>query len=160
MKNASDVDEMFRIFCRNVSSSVLQHVPFKQTTPGELRLKSKPWINPYIQNMMQYRDRLLSKVDLTLKKQRLHVRSSVIEWQTASERAKSNIFMSFFAQNKGNMKNLKNKSLKQLISDYGNIIKDSKKWLLFFTTFCECFTKNQSRYSQNKEVTTRLHADC
>ena len=49
MKNASDVNEMFRIFYGNVSSCVLKHVPFKQTTPRELRLKSKPWINPHIQ---------------------------------------------------------------------------------------------------------------
>ena len=40
MDNASDADEMFRIFYRNVSSCVLQHVLFKQTTPRKLRLKS------------------------------------------------------------------------------------------------------------------------
>ena len=61
MNNASDVNEMFRICYRNVSSCVLQHVQFKQATSRGRRLKSKPWINPYIQKMMQYRDRLLSK---------------------------------------------------------------------------------------------------
>ena len=29
-----------------------KHVPFKQTTPRDMRLKSKPWINFYIQKMM------------------------------------------------------------------------------------------------------------
>ena len=42
----------------NVASCVHQHVAFRQTSPRELRLKSKPWINPYIKKMMQYRDRL------------------------------------------------------------------------------------------------------
>ena len=46
MNNASDVNEMFGISYRNVSLCVLQHVPFKQTTPRELKLKSKTWINP------------------------------------------------------------------------------------------------------------------
>ena len=65
MNDASDVKEMFRIFYQNVSSCILQHVPFKQTTPRDLRPKSKPWINPYIQKMMQYRDRLLKKFHRT-----------------------------------------------------------------------------------------------
>ena len=47
-KLMSVINEMFRILYRNVSSCVFQHVPFKQTTSRELRLKSKPWINPYI----------------------------------------------------------------------------------------------------------------
>ena len=138
MNNASDVNKMFRIFYRNVSSCVFQHVPFKQTTSRELRLKSKPWINPYIQKMIKYRDSCSGNPTvLTLKKQRLYIRSFVIEWQTTSGRVKSNIFMSFFTQNKGNMKklwsgiksivNLKNKSFNnksQLISENGDIIKD------------------------------------
>ena len=69
MNNASVVNEMFRIFYRNVSSGVLQHLPFKQTTPRELKPKSKPWINPYIKKMMQYRDRLLRKFHRTHSKE-------------------------------------------------------------------------------------------
>ena len=69
MNNASDVDETFGLFHRNVSSCILQHVPFKQTTPRELRLKSKPWINPYIQKMIQYYDRLLRKFHRTHSKE-------------------------------------------------------------------------------------------
>ena len=106
MNNASDVNEMFRIFYRNVSSSVLHHVPFKQTTPRELRLKSKPWIDHYIQKMMQYRDRLLRKFHCT------HSKETEALYKKFRNRVSNNIrkskikyFHELFTQNKGNMKN-------------------------------------------------------
>ena len=64
----------------------------------------------------------------TPKKQRLYIRSFVIEWQTTSRRVKSNIFMSFLHKISVTWKlwsgiksivNLKNKSFqKQYITTY------------------------------------------
>ena len=100
MNNASDVDEMFRIIYRNVSS-------FKQTTPRELRLKSKPWINPYIQKKMQYDDRLLRKCH------RIHSKETEALYKKFRNRVANNIkkskvkyFYEFFTQNKCNMETL------------------------------------------------------
>ena len=85
-------------------------MPFKQTTPRELRLKSKLWINPYVQKMMQYRDRLLRKFHRT------HSKETEALYKKFRNRVANNIkyFHEFFTQNKGNMKksgqelNLKN----------------------------------------------------
>ena len=103
MNDAFDVKEMFRIFYRNVSSCILQRVPFKQTTPRELSLKS---INLYIQKMMQYRDRLLKKF------RRTHSKETEALYKKFRNRVANNIrnskvkyFPEFFTQNKGNKKN-------------------------------------------------------
>ena len=90
-----------------MSSCVFQHVPFKQTTSRELRLKSKPWINPYIQKVMQYRDRLLRTFHRT------HSKETEDLYKKFRNRVANNIrkskvkyFHEFFTQNKGNMKKL------------------------------------------------------
>ena len=97
MNNASDVNEMFRMFHRNVPSCVLQHVLFKQTTPRELRFKSKPWIDPYIKKIMLYHDRLLRKFHQTHSKETeaLYKKFRNLVANNIKHRAKSNTFMRF-----------------------------------------------------------------
>ena len=107
MNNGSDIDQMFRIFYGNVFSCILKHVPFKQTTPRELRLKSKPWTNPYIHKMMQYRDRLLRKFHHTHSKE-TEALDKKFHNRVANNIRKSKVkyLHEFFTQNKGNMKKL------------------------------------------------------
>ena len=106
--------------------------------------------------MMQYRDRLLRKFHRT------HSKETKALYKKFHNRVAKNIrkstvkyFHELFTQNKGSMKkfwsgirsivNLKNKSLNnisQLISDDGNIIKDSKNGYCFQQLFVNVSQKS------------------
>ena len=51
----------FDNFYEKVHTTVIQHAPLKKVNQKQLRLKAKPWINPHIQKLIKYRDKLLRK---------------------------------------------------------------------------------------------------
>ena len=52
----------FEKFYQKLSSCVDQHVPSKKMTKNDIKFHSKPWINPKIQRLIKYRDKLLRKL--------------------------------------------------------------------------------------------------
>ena len=45
-----------------VNYTVQEHVPLKKVNKQQLKLRSKSWVTPYIQNLIKHRDKLLRKL--------------------------------------------------------------------------------------------------
>ena len=54
----------FDNFYEKVHTTVSQHVPLKKVNQKQLKLRAKPWVNPHIQKLINYRDKLLRKITL------------------------------------------------------------------------------------------------
>ena len=50
-----------KLFDRN-NYTVQEHVPLKKVNKQQLKLRSKPWLTPYIENLIKHRDKLLRKL--------------------------------------------------------------------------------------------------
>ena len=82
-------------------------MPLKEVNKQQLKPRSKPWVTPYIQNLIKHRDKLLSKLrkSHSIVTENLHKK---FRNRVVSENRKSKIQYcdSYFQQNKANMKNL------------------------------------------------------
>ena len=56
------LNSKFDVFHQNVSLYVDNHVPLKKMNKKEIKFNSKPWINPRIQKLIKYRDKLLCRL--------------------------------------------------------------------------------------------------
>ena len=57
------LNSKFDLFYDTVSSYVDNHVPVKKINKKDLKLHSKPWVNPKIQRLIKYCDKLLHKLN-------------------------------------------------------------------------------------------------
>ena len=48
-----DPSSMFHLFYDKISAIIDKHIPFKQITRKEIKLRSKPWITPEIKRSIQ-----------------------------------------------------------------------------------------------------------
>ena len=64
LENSSiSTNRKFDLFYEMVSSYVDHHVPIKKLNKKDLKFLSKPWINPKIQPLIKYHDKLLHKLN-------------------------------------------------------------------------------------------------
>ena len=61
-RNNLDINNKFKKFYEKVHHTVIEHAPLRKVTPKQLKLRSKPWINTYIQKLIKQRDILLRKL--------------------------------------------------------------------------------------------------
>ena len=59
---APDINNNYDQFLKDITLLVEKHVPTKQCSKKESKLKGKPWINYRVQKMMKIRDRILRKL--------------------------------------------------------------------------------------------------
>ena len=53
---------IFITFMKKVYTTVIQHATLKKVNQKQLKLRAKPWVNPHIQKLIKYRDKLLCKL--------------------------------------------------------------------------------------------------
>ena len=102
-----NINYKFDKFFDRVNYTVQEHVPLKKVNRKQLKLRSRPWVTPYIQNLIKHRDKLLRK----LRKSHTVVTENLYKKfrnRVVNENRKSKIqyYDSYFQQNKANMKNL------------------------------------------------------
>ena len=61
-RNNLDINNKFEKFYEKVHHTVIGHAPSRKVTPKQLKLRSKPWLNTYIQKLIEQRDILLRKL--------------------------------------------------------------------------------------------------
>ena len=47
---------------QKVYTAVIEHAPLKKVNKKQVKLKTKPWVNRYIQKLIKYRNKLLRKL--------------------------------------------------------------------------------------------------
>ena len=62
LNGSSDINNNYDQFLKDITLLVEKHVPTKQCSKKESKLKGKPWINYRVQKMMKIRDRILRKL--------------------------------------------------------------------------------------------------
>ena len=102
-----NVNYKFDKFFDRVNYTVQEHVPLKKVYKQQLKLRFKPWVTPYIQNLIKHRGKLLRK----LRKSHSVVTENLYKKfrnRIVSENRMSKIqyYDSYFQQNKANTKNL------------------------------------------------------
>ena len=70
---------MFNSFYKEISSIIDRHVPIKQLSRKELKVRSKPWITPAIRKSIQIKKNNLYKKCIKSKSTHYHIRFSYIE---------------------------------------------------------------------------------
>ena len=60
-----NINSKFDTLYEKVHEAAIKHVPSKKVTPKQLKLRSKPWIDPHIQKLIKHWDRLLDKLRKT-----------------------------------------------------------------------------------------------
>ena len=97
----------FDNFYEKVHTTVIQHVPLKKVNQKQLKLRAKPWVNPHIQKLINYRDKLLHKLRKSHSKNTEELykkfRNRVVRENRTS---KKKYFETYFQTNKSNMKSL------------------------------------------------------
>ena len=95
----------FDTFYKKVDTTVIQHAPLKKVNQKQLKLRAKPWVNPHIQKLIKYRDKLL------LKLRKPHSKSTEELYKKFRNRvvmenrtSKKKYFETYFETNKSNMK--------------------------------------------------------
>ena len=95
----------FDNFYEKVHTTVIQHAPLKKVTQKQLKLKAKPWVNPHIQKLINYRYKLLRKLRKSHSKSTEELykkfRNRVVRENRTS---KKKYFETYFQTNKSNMK--------------------------------------------------------
>ena len=138
----------FDLFFENVSTYVDSHVPVKKMNKKDLKLFEKPWINPNIQRLMKYRDKLLRKLNrkYTPNGEYLYkkFRNRVVSELRSS---RINYYNHYFTEHHSNMKllwsgirsiiNIKNRKLyniSQLVHN-GEVVQDPKDIAKIFNNY-------------------------
>ena len=108
--SGNDVNKIFDNFYHEVTRLLNTHAPLRKQTKKETSLKSKPWINKEIQNLMWKRDKLFRKYckekDLSLK-QSIHNQFKSLRNQVSFmiKKAKHDYFDTYLEKNKNNISN-------------------------------------------------------
>ena len=107
MNDSSDIDNNYNQFLKDITLLVEQHVPTKQCSKKESKLKGKPWITYRIQKMMKIRDRILRK----LKKKRSATNIALYKKfrnrvSNELKESKQRHFQNYFTKYSQNMKKL------------------------------------------------------
>ena len=102
-----DLNSKFNDFYEKVYTAVIEHAPLKKVNKKQLKLKTKPWVNPYIQKLIKYREKLLRKLPKSHSKKTEELYRKFRN-RVVSENRKSKIdyFNTYFQSNQSNMKNL------------------------------------------------------
>ena len=97
----------FDNFYEKVHTTVIQHAPLKKVNQKHLKLRATPWVNPHIQKLINYRDKLLHKLRKSHSKgtEELYkkFRNRVVG---GNQTSKKKYFETYFQTNKSNMKSL------------------------------------------------------
>ena len=142
------MNSKFDLFYEKVSTCVDFHAPVKKMNKKDLKLYEKPWINPKIQRLMKYRDKLLRKLNkkYTVNGEDLYkkFRNRVVSELRSS---KIKYYNFYFTEHKSNMKmlwsgirsiiNIKNKkmfNISQLVQN-GKVVQDPKQIAQIFNNF-------------------------
>ena len=103
----SDLNSKFNDFYEKVYTAVIEHAPLKKVNKKQLKLKTKPWVNPYIQKRIKYRDKLLRKLRKSHSKKTEELykkfRNRVV---IDNRKSKIDYPNTYFQSNQSNMKNL------------------------------------------------------
>ena len=134
------------LFYEKVSTCVDFNAPVKKMNKKDLKLHEKPWINPKIQRLMKYRDKLLHKLN------KKHTENGEYLYKKFRNRVISELRSSkikyynlYFTEHKSNMKmsgirsiiNIKNNkmfNISQLVHD-GKVVQDPKQIAKIFNNF-------------------------
>ena len=110
------VDDHFNNFYAETSSCIDSHVPKKNVTKRDLKLRTKPWINADIQKLMHYRDKYFQKMKSNPSASNKYLyhkfRNRVVSEQ---HRGEIKYFQNCFEKHKTNMKILWN-GIKSIIN--------------------------------------------
>ena len=95
------------MFYDTVPSYVDNHVPVKKINKKDLKLHSKPWVNPKIQQLIKYRDKLLRKLNRNFSQNAEYLykkfRNRIVSELRSS---KIKYYNQYFTDHKSNMKKL------------------------------------------------------
>ena len=136
------------LFCEKVSTCVDFHASVKKMNKKDLKLHDKHWINPKIQRLMKYRDKLLCKLNKKDTKNGGYLykkfRNRVVSELRSS---KIKYYNFYFTEHKSNMKmlwsrirsimNIKNNkmfNISQLVHN-GKVVQDPKQIAKIFNNF-------------------------
>ena len=101
------LNSKFDLFYDTVSSYVDNHVPVKKINKKDLTLHSKPWVNPKIQRLIKYRDKLLCKLNRNFSQNTEYLykkfRNRIVSELRSS---KIKYYNQYFTDHKSNMKKL------------------------------------------------------
>ena len=119
LNNNNSINKNFDTFFKTVEAVLNDHAPYKKLTRKEFKLRSKPWINTGIQNMMFKRDKLFHKYcteKCIENKQILHEEYKIIRNKVRNSifESKKQYFQSYFSENEKNISNIW-KGIKQVI---------------------------------------------
>ena len=97
----------FNNFHNKVHTTVIQHSPLRKVNQKQSKLRAKPWVNPHIQKLIQYRGKLLRKLRKSHSKSTEELykkfRNRVVR---ENQTSKKKYFYTYFQTNKSNMKSL------------------------------------------------------
>ena len=97
----------FDNFYEKVHTTVIQHAPLKKVNQKQLKLRTKPWVNPHIKKLINYRDKLLRKLRKSHSKNTEELykkfRNRVVRKNRTSRKK---YFETYFQTDKSNMKGL------------------------------------------------------
>ena len=101
------LNSKFDLFYDTVSSYMDNHVPVKKINEKDLKLHSKPWVNPKIQRLIKYRDKLLRKLNRNFSQNTEYLYKKFTN-RIVSELRSSKIkyYNQYFTDYKSNMKKL------------------------------------------------------
>ena len=101
------VNEHFNDFYKKTNECISLHVPKKKVTKNGLKLRSKPWVNTRIQNLMHYRDKLFASMNRNSIPSNRYLYKKFRNRVVAEQRkSKIDYFQKYFETNKTNMKML------------------------------------------------------
>ena len=98
------LNSKFDLFYDTVSSYVDNHVPVKKINKKDLKLHSKPWVNPKIQQFIKYRDKLLRKLNRNFSYNTEYLYKKFRNRIVKSSKIK--YYNQYFTDHKSNMKKL------------------------------------------------------
>ena len=99
------VDHKFDKFLSNLNQLVEKHCPKKKLNKSSLKLRSKPWINNQIQQMMRIRDRLFQQFKQTESPEAyLYYKQFRNRVVNEIKNSKKSYFQNYFVENRSNMK--------------------------------------------------------
>ena len=61
--SSASINDLYEKFHGDTTNFINSHVPKKKVTRKYLKLRSKPWINTYIQKLMGHRDKLFQNMN-------------------------------------------------------------------------------------------------
>ena len=105
--SSASINDLYKKFHGDTTNFIDNHVPKKKVTRKYLKLRSKPWINTYIQKLMGHRDKLFQNMNKDPTPSNKYLYKKFRNRVVAEIRSgKVTYFKNYFEQNKTNMKML------------------------------------------------------